>query len=562
MGISILGIIAVQLVWINNAIRVKNELFSRSVNDALNSTVSKLEEMHNVGVINQLAFDGSQFQIPSPNINYEIHTLVKTNDSIKTPSIPPRPPRPVRVIKEVDPKKGKTRVEIKLDSKQRSKKAAQVFTYQFQSSSTAQKDSYRTNADSDNVFFIQSDTIISNIDSLYAASMVKIDSLLSNLDTLKEIRPNFSKRVEMKASQLRKTANKFVTELEMWDVNKINKEQIQKVLDEELKNKNVPIDFQFAVINDTIVDSSTANIEPEELQKAEYQVELYPNNIFQKNVKLAVVFPHRENFIYRSLNWLLIASFLFSLFILGTFALSIYYILRQKKISEMKSDFINNMTHEFKTPIATISVATDSIANEKVIQNPEKIRYFTGMIKKENNRMNRQVEDILTIARLDKKDFEFTWEAVNVHELIQDAVQGLQLQIEKRGGFINLKLEAFNAVITTDKNHCTNVIFNLLDNAIKYSADAPEITITTRSKPKGVLISVADKGIGMTKSVQGKIFERFYRQSTGNVHNVKGFGLGLSYIKAVTEANQGSISVQSEPGKGSNFDIFLPFVRE
>jgi two-component system phosphate regulon sensor histidine kinase PhoR len=220
------------------------------------------------------------------------------------------------------------------------------------------------------------------------------------------------------------------------------------------------------------------------------------------------------------------------------------------------------MTHEFKTPIATISVATDSIINDKVVNNPDRIRYFAGMIKKENTRMNRQVEDILTIARLDKKDFEFVWEPVDVHELINDAMQGIILQVEKRGGKMESQLNAANPVITTDKIHGTNIIYNLLDNAIKYSVDAPEIKITTANKSNGVLVSVEDNGIGMTKGVQSKIFERFYRQTTGNVHNVKGFGLGLSYVKAVLEANHGEISVHSEPGKGSRFDVFLPFVRE
>jgi two-component system phosphate regulon sensor histidine kinase PhoR len=249
------------------------------------------------------------------------------------------------------------------------------------------------------------------------------------------------------------------------------------------------------------------------------------------------------------------------LFILATFALSIFYILRQKKISEMKNDFINNMTHEFKTPIATISVATDSFANEKVINNPERIRYFSGMIKKENERMNLQVEDILTIARLDKKDFEFNWETTNIHDLIEDTIEGIILQLEKRKGKIETKLNAANSIVTTDKKHIKNVIYNLLDNAIKYSVNPPEIKITTLNKSKGVVLVVEDNGIGMSKNVQAKIFEKFYRQPSGNVHNVKGFGLGLSYVKAVVEANHGTISVQSEPGKGSRFEVFLPFVR-
>jgi two-component system phosphate regulon sensor histidine kinase PhoR len=176
--------------------------------------------------------------------------------------------------------------------------------------------------------------------------------------------------------------------------------------------------------------------------------------------------------------------------------------------------------------------------------------------------MNRQVEDILTIARLDQKDFEFKWEAIDVHALIDDAIQGIKIQIEKRNGKIETGFSALNSVVTTDKIHCTNVIYNLLDNANKYSADSPQIRISTINRNNGILISVEDKGIGMTKAVQSKIFERFYRQTTGNIHNVKGFGLGLNYVKAVLEANHGTITVQSEPGKGSRFNVFLPFVRE
>jgi two-component system phosphate regulon sensor histidine kinase PhoR len=241
---------------------------------------------------------------------------------------------------------------------------------------------------------------------------------------------------------------------------------------------------------------------------------------------------------------------------------SIYFILKQKKISEMKSDFINNMTHEFKTPIATISVAADSITNQKIIENPERIRYFIEMIKKENIRMNRQVEDILTIARLDKKDFEFNWEAFNLHEVIEDAIQSIVLQVEKKSGSITSELKAVNPVATSDLSHFANLIYNLLDNANKYSVGTPEIKISTSNNIKGVLIVVEDKGIGMTKAVQSRIFERFYRQTSGNIHNVKGFGLGLSYVKAVLEANRGNIAVQSEPGKGSRFEVFIPFVRE
>ena len=563
MGISILGIIAVQLVWMNNAIQVKNELFNRTVNEALNNTVSKLEDLHNFGVVNHLVFDFDSIHW-NDNVNEDFHF-----ESVAPPPPPtwnnksaPLPPNPVRIIHQRKPGNKNTRIEIKVDGNSHKKGA---FSYQIETQTqTNSKVINVENAENSGnaVFIVNSDTIISNIDSLYKISQIKIDSLLTSLDTFKTVEPDFTKRVQQKGMRLKRMANQVVTEFSEWDVRKIDEEQLHKVLEEELLNRNIPIPFEYAILQDSLIINQKPVTDSLKLLETEYQVKLYPNDIFQKNMQLALFFPGRESYVYRSLNWLLLASFLFSLIILLTFGLSVFYILRQKKISEMKSDFINNMTHEFKTPIATISVATDSITNEKVVNDPERIRYFAGMIKKENMRMNRQVEDILTIARLDQKDFEFKWEAIDAHALVEDAIQGIKIQIEKRGGKIETNFAAANSVITTDKIHCTNVIYNLLDNANKYSEEPPQIKISTTNKNNGVLISVEDKGIGMTKAVQSKIFERFYRQTSGNIHNVKGFGLGLNYVKAVLEANRGTISVQSEPGKGSRFDVFLPFVRE
>jgi two-component system phosphate regulon sensor histidine kinase PhoR len=257
--------------------------------------------------------------------------------------------------------------------------------------------------------------------------------------------------------------------------------------------------------------------------------------------------------------WILGGSMLFSLFILATFALSLYFIIRQKKISEMKSDFINNMTHEFKTPIATISLAADTITNPKVIKDETSIRHFISMIKKENSRMNKKVETILQIASLDKKEIEFRFENVSMHTIIEHAIETIDIQVQQRNGKINLNLDALEPVVYGDSEHLTNLVNNLLDNALKYSPEAPEITVGTKNNEKGIVLSVEDKGIGMTKAVQSKIFERFFRQNTGNVHDVKGFGLGLNYARAIIDAHRGTIDVFSEPGKGSRFEIFLPF---
>lgn len=575
MGISILGIIAVQLVWMTNAIRVKNELFNRSVFEALNNTAKKLEERHDLGVVNRMVFSNdSTFQSGS-NQDFEFHFQVpgppplppaslNFPDSLTGKKLSPAKAPPVIITRKRKPNKTDSNIRVEIETNADTGKITSRYKMDGEATVFADKFVFK-DEDGDhfqNIFIVDGDTIISNLDSLYSVSVIKIDSLMKSLDSVIHVPPGFSKRIQNKAGNLKRTARQFVTEIASWNASEIDTAQLKEVLNNELKNRDIPIDFQFGIFSDSILHTRTETADSARLVNSEYKVDLYPNAIFNRNLKLAVVFPGREGFIYRSLNWLLVASFLFSLFILTAFAGSIFYILRQKKISEMKSDFINNMTHEFKTPIATISVAADSINNEKVISNAEKVRYFTGMIKKENARMNRQVEDILTIARLDKKEFEFKWETINVHDLLKDAIQGISIQAEKREGKMVTKFEASNPSVTTDKIHCTNVFYNLLDNAIKYSAGAPEISVTTRNKPKGVLISVEDKGIGMTKSVQSKIFERFYRQETGNVHNVKGFGLGLSYAKAVVEASHGNISVQSEPGKGSKFDVFLPFVRE
>ena len=570
MGISILGIIVVQLVWMNNAIKVKNELFNRSVTEALHQTVNRLEDIHNFTVVNEMVFDDSMNWVHeierTEEFNWDenLHEATeKANDFFG--DVQKKPSRPVKIIREFGNDKGNAIVEIRVDSDSGKASTKGTFSYRFSTKSNANDQQiifHKNEIDADEIVIVNSDTLFTDADSLYSIGVIKIDSFLTKLDTFEMVRPDLSKRVKLNAGRLKNIARQVQNEIYMWDIKEVDEELIEKVLREELQNKNIPIDFEYGIIRDTSITFPTEVKDSVQIANTPFLVNLYPNDIFQKNIKLAVHFPEQGSFIYRSLNWLLVASFFFSLIILMTFSLSIFYILRQKKISEMKSDFINNMTHEFKTPIATISVATDSIVNEKVVGNPEKIKYFAGMIKKENTRMNRQVEDILTIARLDNKDFEFNWEAVDVHELIKDAIQGIVLQVEKRGGKIETFLNAANPGVTTDKMHCTNIIYNLIDNANKYSADSPEIKITSSNRARGFLITVKEKGIGMTKTVQSKIFERFYRQTSGNVHNVKGFGLGLSYVKAVLEANKGSISVQSEPEKGSKFEVFLPFVRE
>ena len=321
--------------------------------------------------------------------------------------------------------------------------------------------------------------------------------------------------------------------------------------------------FEFAVIKDGEI-SLVSSKKPgkNEFLKSLYKVRLFSDNLIRRDMILSVVFLGKANYVLGSMAWILGGSLLFSLFIFSTFALSLFFILRQKKISEIKSDFINNMTHEFKTPIATISLAADTITNPKVIRDENSIRHFVGMIKKENSRMNKQVETILQIASLDKKEIDFRFEKTSLHSIIERAIETIDIQVQQKQGKVRTMLSASDDLVYGDAEHLTNLVHNLLDNAIKYSQEYPDIAVSTENRQGGVILSVEDKGIGMSKSVQSKIFERFYRQASGNVHDVKGFGLGLNYVRAIVDAHKGNISVSSEPGKGSRFDIFLPFNTE
>lgn len=271
--------------------------------------------------------------------------------------------------------------------------------------------------------------------------------------------------------------------------------------------------------------------------------------------KLIMVVPDYRSQVWASLKWVLLGAITFMIVILAAFFVTIRSLLVQKKLSEIKSDFINNMTHEFKTPIATISLAVDALRNEKVQANPEKMAYFSGIIKDENIRMNKHVETILQAAHMDKEELELNLVPLHLHDLIKGAMDNHQLQLKGKDGEVILHLNASTDVIEVDEIHFSNLISNLIDNAIKYAAAAPIITISTYLKGSSIYVSVADNGIGMTDETVKRIFEKFYRAHTGNLHNVKGFGLGMSYVKSVIDAHNGSISVASKLGEGSVFTV-------
>ncbi|HEX4373329.1 MAG TPA: HAMP domain-containing sensor histidine kinase [Puia sp.] len=274
---------------------------------------------------------------------------------------------------------------------------------------------------------------------------------------------------------------------------------------------------------------------------------------------LCVVVPDYNSIVLKGMRLMIFIAIFFTLIIVTAFYLTIRTLLQQKKISEIKNDFINNMTHEFKTPLATISLAVDALRNDKVSQDKQKSNYFSSIIKEENKRMNKQVETILQAALLDRNEMELNLFPVHVHEVIKNVVDNFKLQLEDKHGKAELLLNASNDLLMVDEIHFTSLISNLIDNAVKYSKDHVNIKITSHSTNKNFVLRIEDNGIGMNKETQRRIFEKFYRAHTGNVHNVKGFGLGLSYVKTMVDAHNGKIKVDSTIGKGTSFTLEFPF---
>ncbi|UEG53201.1 HAMP domain-containing histidine kinase [Mucilaginibacter daejeonensis] len=271
--------------------------------------------------------------------------------------------------------------------------------------------------------------------------------------------------------------------------------------------------------------------------------------------QLKIRFPDKNAHIINTMTYMLSISGGLLLVLIFCFGFTLFSILRQKKISEMKTDFINNMTHEFKTPVSTIMIASEALKDKEIMEDKARVGRLADIIYEENARLGSHIERVLNIARIEKNDFKLDKQPIEVNELIMDVLSSMSLRLQKSNAHVEMHLDAEDAVIEADELHFSNVIFNLVDNAIKYSRDEPQLTITTLNKGNQLVIRVADKGIGMSRDQQAKIFEQFYRVPTGNLHDVKGFGLGLSYVNTIVKRLEGMISVRSEKEKGSEFEL-------
>lgn len=367
-------------------------------------------------------------------------------------------------------------------------------------------------------------------------------------------------KLNNKMKDIDSLVQQMIFEINTWPIGaRVNPDSLEHTLTKELKNRGIEIGYEYAILKgDSIISRSENFIETSALMR--FDAKLFPDDVIDKDMSLVVYYPASSTsaFVFSKMKTFLILSGLFTLAILIAFYLTIRSIKRQKKLSDIKNDFINNITHEFKTPIATSSIAIAAMENEQVRKDPERFNYYTGILKEENLKMNEQVEKVLQMAMMEKGDFEISMVKLNVHEILNESIQGFILLLDENKMNVSCELKATNFYVNGDPFHLKNAFNNIIDNSIKYKNESPKLKITTENVNNQLVISFKDNGIGMTGEIQKHAFEKFYRGQKGDLHEVKGFGLGLSYAKSMIERFKGYIALDSSPMRGTEVVIYLP----
>lgn len=510
MSLSLIGIISVQAYFINDSVNNEKERFKFKVKSALSYVSNTIEE-------NEIAEYYDRFQ----NLPKEHKT-----DSVAV---------------------------------------SQLLIYQ-QNNSTKETLIYRSNVLEEN-YKLSSSLFDIGLDSLTIQNIIGSSSaeIYTNMDLSEK---------DIQQSPIAKIINEGIVEDAQYisfkrsfkEIQKrtpvhkrISKRALKTLLSEAFQRGEIDIDFEYAVYSNGLA-TKVYSENFEKVDKSTFNIPIFYDENNQTPYKLLVNFPDDKTFILSSMIGMILLAITFTSIIIITYWSALYQLIKQRKISEIKTDFINNMTHEFKTPIATINLALDAIKNPAIIDNKDKVKRYLSMIKEENKRMHAQVENVLRISKLEKNELNISKDRVKLHDLIEDAITHVELIVEDRKGYIKTYLDANKSSVLANETHFTNVIVNILDNAIKYSPDSPKIEVYTENIGNNIILKVKDHGSGMTKAAAKRVFEKFYREHTGNIHNVKGHGLGLAYVKRIVDDHQGYVSVESEKGKGSTFILKLPLI--
>ena len=343
---------------------------------------------------------------------------------------------------------------------------------------------------------------------------------------------------------------------------RVTTEEVSFLLKKALNEKKINTSFEFGIYNNNLSTKITSNNYSETEIGPKYSTPIFIDENGISNYELSVFFPNKKSFVFSSVIGVAGLSVSFSLFIVLVSFTALYQIIKQKKIEVIKTDFINNMSHEFKTPIATIGLALDSISNIKNINNPKSISKYVKMIREENGRMLTQVENVLRISQLERSSDPIKKVKVDLHSIIEEAVKHIELILADKSGILSKKYNATETIVFGNKSHLTNIIVNLLDNALKYCEKKPKIVVETINHDNYLIIKINDNGIGMNPATQKKVFDKFYRATSGNIHNVKGHGLGLAYVKKIIDFHKGEIKLESKVNEGTTFRIALPLYQK
>ncbi len=545
ISVSVLGLILIQLYLLNIVVEQKEESFKQNVINTLKSVSSKLETKEARNLVFNYVSDNEN-KIDTIHTRYFSKNLPK--DSIAVLMKPAQLPLRKEKLMSND-SAGYfvsgifVRDDTVIQSKSFSRSSAsdsQFFNFSFSTTDTG-KTIYKYRYSDDSIkFFVES-----------------------------EDGKDLTKALQNINRQHRKIfITEIVDKLTMIDLKPIDKrvsyEEIDSLLTDGFNTAGIDIDYEFGVLSgfeDSLKLFFSKN-NSDEIKNSPFRTELFQGDVFPFKNILVVDFPGSRFYVLRQSAPLLILSLLFVGLIIWSFIFTIKTIYRQKRFSASVVSFINNMTHEFKTPLSSISLAAEAISKPEVSGSIDKLNRYNQIIKDENTRMKKQVEKILEMSLLEEGDYELNLSNVDLHVILQQAITNASLQIESQSGKIISSLKADKHFILGDVVHISNIFHNVIDNAIKYSKDKPEITITTSSDSEFILISISDNGIGVSEENVKRIFEKYFRVPTGNIHNVKGFGLGLSYVKLMVEAHKGDVRFFSNLSTGSTVQIKLPLINE
>ena len=502
MSVALLGIIFVQAYWINNSFQTKQEQFTKDIRQVMIAVSQDIQLFEQEQIYNAIVALEENFEEP---------------DSTKITEI---------VYRRIDEDKN------------------EVFIF---SNGITQRD-----------YKLSPSFLDIGMDSIAFRRLVNeqvtttITPGIDGATPIKSENKTYKRMDELERAIFASTALKISEKIPIHQ--RVTPEIIERMIDKELRKKGLRTSYEYGIYSNqlaTKVRSRDFDINA----PSTFGVPMFIDQDDNFNYQLFVTFDNTRKELFGSIVGISVLSILFTAIIILAYWYAISQLIRQRQISQIKTDFINNMTHEFKTPIATINLALDALKNPKVAQDDDFKQRYLKMIRDENKRMHAQVENVLRISRLENKSINLKKERVKLHDIVEDAITSVSLMVEDKGGYIKTHFNAQKSSILGNDFHLTNVFVNMLDNAIKYSEGAPKIDIYTQLGKNTILVKIVDQGIGMSKSAQKQIFEKFYREHTGNIHNVKGHGLGLAYVKRILDDHQATVYVESERGKGSTFSI-------